>query len=71
MRSDGATPAWEFEKDDRKVAINATGGAVFSDDELLIEAATADWVSAISWRTKSLRRSPPAILKGVLEDWCT
>lgn len=70
MRRDGAIPAWEFEKDGRKVAIKAIGGAVFNDGELLIKAATAGLGLSYVMEDQVAAALTDGDLERVLEDWC-
>jgi len=70
MRSDGAIPAWEFEKDGRKVAIKASGGAVFTDGELLIKAATTGLGVSYIMEDQVAAALTNGALERVLNDWC-
>lgn len=70
MRGDGATPPWEFEKDGRKVAIKAAGGAVFNDGDLLIKAATAGLGVTYIMEDQVAAALAQGDLERVLEDWC-
>jgi DNA-binding transcriptional LysR family regulator len=70
MRHDGAIPAWEFEKDGRKVAIKAAGGAVFNDGELLIKAAMAGLGVSYIMEDQVDAALADGGLERVLEDWC-
>jgi DNA-binding transcriptional LysR family regulator len=71
MRHDGAIPAWEFEKDGRKVAIKAAGGPVFNDGALLIKAATAGLGLSYIMEDQVPAALRHGDLERVLEDWCT
>lgn len=70
MRGDGTIPAWEFEKDGRKMAIKADGGAVFNDGDLLIKAATADLGVSYIMEDQVAAALGGGDLERVLEDWC-
>lgn len=71
MRRDGVKPAWDFEKDGRKLAIKADGGAVFDDVDLLIKAATAGLGVAYMMEDQAATALARGDLQRVLEDWCT
>ncbi len=70
MRRDGAIPAWEFERDGRKIAIKAAGGAVFNDGDLLIKAATAGLGISYIMEDQVVAALARGDLERVLEDWC-
>lgn len=70
MRHDGGVPAWEFEKDGRKVAIKASGGAKFNDGDLLIKAATAGLGLSYIMEDQVAAALAQGDLERVLEDWC-
>ncbi|MDQ2821951.1 MAG: LysR family transcriptional regulator [Pseudomonadota bacterium] len=70
MRRDGTIPAWEFEKDGRKIAIKAAGGAVFNDGDLLIKAATAGLGVSYIMEDQVIAALTHGNLQRVLEDWC-
>lgn len=70
MRRDGAIPAWEFEKDGRKVAIKAAAGTVFNDGALLIKAAMAGLGVSYIMEDQVAAALSDGALERVLEDWC-
>lgn len=70
MRRDGATPAWEFGKDGRRVAVKAAGGPVFNDGDLLIKAATAGLGVSYIMEDQVAAALARGELERVLEDWC-
>lgn len=70
MRRNGTIPPWEFEKDGRKIAIKADGGAVFSDGDLLVKAATASLGLGYVMEDQVLAALAGGELERVLEDWC-
>lgn len=70
MRRDGTIPPWEFEKEGRKTAIRAAGGAVFSDGELLVKAATAGLGLGYIMEDQVVAALANGELERVLEDWC-
>jgi DNA-binding transcriptional LysR family regulator len=70
MRRDGAIPAWEFEKDGRKVSIKAAGGAVFNDGDLLVKAATAGLGVSYIMEDQVAAALARGDLERVLQDWC-
>ena len=71
MRHDGTIPPWEFEKDGRKVAIKAAGGAMFNDGALLINAARAGLGLSYIMEDQVAATLTHSDLERVLEDWCT
>lgn len=70
MRRNGTIPAWEFEKDGRKIAIKADAGAVFNDGDLLIKAATAGLGLSYIMEDQVVAALADGELERVLEDWC-
>lgn len=70
MRLSGAIPAWEFEKDGRKVSVKTGGGPVFTDGELLIRAASSGLGLGYIMEDQVEAALARGDLERVLEDWC-
>jgi DNA-binding transcriptional LysR family regulator len=66
----GGLYAWEFEKDGQELSVRVAGSLVFSDGDLILQAALDGHGLATTFETQVEEHVASGRLIRVLEDWC-